>query len=147
MTPLPHASVNAQVDAVFVLSVKSFRDRIAHIQSELSHQGIAFEWIFEHDADERYAAFRRAELLLATGGDPRRPVELSDRAVETVADDLATPQRRARLAARLAELEPHAEGLPAVSEALRLLGSDLELAWRVYAWALLAEHVAGDAES
>ncbi|MCP9487114.1 MAG: hypothetical protein MSC30_14795 [Gaiellaceae bacterium MAG52_C11] len=98
----------------------------------------------EQDAEERYSAFRRAELLLATGGDPRRPVELADRAVETVADDLATPERRAELAARLGELGSQVEGLPAVSEALRLLGSDHELAWRVYAWALLAEHVAGE---
>ncbi|MEP6610077.1 MAG: LytR C-terminal domain-containing protein, partial [Burkholderiaceae bacterium] len=47
-----HAPVNAQVDAVFVLSVRSFHDRIAHIQSELRHHGIEFEWIFEHDANE-----------------------------------------------------------------------------------------------
>ncbi len=98
----------------------------------------------DHDADERYAAFRRAELLLATGGDPRRPVELSDRAVETVASDLETPERRARLATRLAELELQADALPAVRGALRLLRSDLELAWRVYAWALLAEHMAAE---
>ncbi|MGI9111347.1 MAG: hypothetical protein ACR2GT_03985 [Gaiellaceae bacterium] len=96
----------------------------------------------DHDADERYAAFRRAELLLATGGDPRRPVELSDRAVETVAGDLETLERRARLAAGLAALEPEVEGLSAVREALQLLRSDPELAWRVYAWALLAEHLA-----
>jgi hypothetical protein len=101
----------------------------------------------EHDPDERYAAFRRAELLLATGGDPRRPVELSDRAVETVAEELATPSRCAELAAGLARLEPQAAGLTSVGEALRLLGSDPDLAWRVYAWALLAEHVAGDEES
>ncbi len=98
----------------------------------------------EYDTDERYATFRRAELLLATGGDPRRPVELSDRAVETVADDLATPQRRAQLAVRLAELEPETEGFPVVREALRLLGSDPDLSWRVYAWALLAEHMDAD---
>lgn len=44
--------VNSLVDAVFVLSVKTFHDRIRHIESELAHHGIAFEWIFEHDADE-----------------------------------------------------------------------------------------------
>jgi hypothetical protein len=98
----------------------------------------------EPEPGESYAAFRRAELLLATGGNPRRPVELSDRAVETVADDLATPGRRAQLAASLRELEAQAVGLPAVTEALHVLGVDPELAWRVYAWALLAEHVEGD---
>jgi len=35
-----------------VLSVKSFRDRIGHITAELARHGIAFEWIFEHDAGE-----------------------------------------------------------------------------------------------
>jgi len=35
-----------------VLSVKTFRDRIRHIESELRRHGIAFEWIFEHDADD-----------------------------------------------------------------------------------------------
>ena len=98
----------------------------------------------ELEPDERYAAFRRAELLLATGGDPRRPVELSDRAVETVAADLSTPGRRAQLAAGLHELEARAVGLPAVTEALHVLGVDPELAWRAYAWALLAEHVEGE---
>ncbi len=35
-----------------MLSVKTFHDRIRHIESELRRHGIAFEWIFEHDADE-----------------------------------------------------------------------------------------------
>ncbi|MGH6612151.1 MAG: glycosyltransferase family 25 protein, partial [Burkholderiaceae bacterium] len=43
--------VNTQVDAVFVLSVRSFRDRIAHIERELRKHRIEFEWIFEYDAD------------------------------------------------------------------------------------------------
>jgi O-antigen ligase/GR25 family glycosyltransferase involved in LPS biosynthesis len=58
-----HAPVNAQVDAVFVLSVRSFHDRIAHIERELRHHGIAFEWIFEHDATEL-----DPELIEATFG-------------------------------------------------------------------------------
>ena len=33
------------------------------------------------DAEELNGALRRAELLLATGGDPRRPLELDGRAV------------------------------------------------------------------
>jgi hypothetical protein len=97
-----------------------------------------------HEGAELHAAFRRAELLLATGGDPRREIEFSDHAVTTVADDLGRPELRAELAARLGELEPDAEGLPSVAEALRRLGEDPELAWRVYAWALLAEHVSSD---
>ncbi|HVJ60007.1 MAG TPA: hypothetical protein VM528_05540, partial [Burkholderiaceae bacterium] len=45
------SSVNALVDAVFVLSVRSFAERIAHIEAELARHGIVFEFVFEHDAD------------------------------------------------------------------------------------------------
>ena len=40
------------VDAVYVLSVKTFADRIAHVERELGRHGIPFEFIFDHDADE-----------------------------------------------------------------------------------------------
>jgi glycosyl transferase, family 25 len=40
---------NQHIDAVYVLSVKKFTDRIAHIEKELANQSIAFEFIFEHD--------------------------------------------------------------------------------------------------
>ncbi|MBX2810142.1 MAG: glycosyltransferase family 25 protein [Cellvibrionaceae bacterium] len=40
----------AGIDKVFVLSVKSFEDRIAHINTMLNHHGIAFEFIFAYDA-------------------------------------------------------------------------------------------------
>ncbi len=45
------ASVNSMVDAVYVLSVRSFADRIAHVQRQMAAHGIAFEFIFEYDAD------------------------------------------------------------------------------------------------
>ena len=40
------------IDAVFVLSVKSFADRIAHVTRELGSHGIAFEFVFDFDAAE-----------------------------------------------------------------------------------------------
>jgi glycosyl transferase, family 25 len=43
--------VNQGVDAVFVLSVRSFADRIAHIRAELARHGIEFEFVFEFDAN------------------------------------------------------------------------------------------------
>jgi glycosyl transferase family 25 len=43
--------VNSLVDAVFVLSVRSFTDRIAHIRTELARHAIAFEFVFEFDAN------------------------------------------------------------------------------------------------
>ncbi len=44
-------AVNSKVDAVYVLSVRSFADRIAHVQRQMATHGIAFEFIFDHDAD------------------------------------------------------------------------------------------------
>src|SRR5215813_14077339 len=40
------------IDAVFVLSVKTFADRIAHVTRELGRFGIPFEFIFDFDAAE-----------------------------------------------------------------------------------------------
>lgn len=40
------------VDAVFVLSVRSFHDRIAHIERELALHQLPFEFIFDHDIVE-----------------------------------------------------------------------------------------------
>ena len=98
----------------------------------------------ELDAAEQHATLRRAELLLAAGGDPRRELELDGRAVTAVADDLDDPDARATIARALGRLAPQAEGLPAVAAAVARLRDDPELAWRSYACALLAETLAGD---
>jgi hypothetical protein len=91
------------------------------------------------DEDDLNAAVRRAELLLAAGGDPRRPLEPDGRAVEALAADLDAPAARAALAAELDVLAGAAAGLPAVGEALRALLGEEELAWRCYASAILAD--------
>jgi glycosyl transferase family 25 len=44
-------TVNKLVDAVFVLSVRSFTDRIAHIRAEMARHAIDFEFVFEFDAN------------------------------------------------------------------------------------------------
>jgi hypothetical protein len=98
----------------------------------------------ELDADELKGAVRRAELLLATGGDPRRALELDGRAVYAVAGDLDAPARRAVLTDGLERLRANSEGLPAVGEALRSLLGDGELAWRRYASAILADALSDD---
>jgi hypothetical protein len=98
----------------------------------------------EIEAAEGHAAIRRAELLLAAGGDPRRPLELYGRAVTALADDLDDPAARAQLAAGLAELTEETAGLRGASEALRLLRRDGDLAWQCYAMALLADALTGD---
>ena len=96
------------------------------------------------DEAELHAALRRSELLLATGGDPRRPLELYGRAVTALADDLDEPTLRAELAAGLEALQSEVDGLRGATEALRLLGRDGDLAWQCYAMSLLAEHLAGE---
>jgi glycosyl transferase, family 25 len=43
--------VNTLVDAVFVLSVRAFTDRIEHMRAEMARFGIRFEWVFDFDPD------------------------------------------------------------------------------------------------
>jgi hypothetical protein len=98
------------------------------------------------DPDEVRAARRRALLLLATGGDPRRRLEPGGRPVGSVARDLDAPGRRLELAGALAELRAAADGLASVARALDDLLEDADLAWRWVACALLAEELAGGDE-
>lgn len=86
-------------------------------------------------------ARRRALLLLAAGGDPRRELEVDDRAVKSVAVDLFNEERRARLASGIDELAVLARNLPRTRDAVLFLAADLDLAWRLYALGLLAEEL------
>ena len=98
----------------------------------------------ELDPEEVKAATRRAELLLATGGDPRRELDLDGRAVAAMADDLDDEEARDRLEDALARLTADSEGLAAVSDGLARLRAQPDLAWRSYAGALLAEAIGED---
>lgn len=125
------------------------RDWLAGLEgAPLDERLAAVAFVAGQDVDvaeaERNAALRRAALLLATGGDPSRPLDLHGRAVTAVARDLDGPERRAALAGGLATLRTALEGLAGAGEALRLLAADAELAWLAYACALLAEHLADD---
>jgi hypothetical protein len=93
------------------------------------------------DPDELKGALRRAELLLAAGGDPRRELELDGRAVTALADDLDDPAVREQLEDALARLTAGSEGLAAVSDGLARLRAQPDLAWQCYACALLAEAI------
>ena len=95
----------------------------------------------ELDEDELRGALRRAELLLAAGGDPRRELELDGRAVGAVAADLDDPRARDELEDALARLAAASEGLAAVSDGLARLRAQPDLAWQSYAGALLAEAI------
>ena len=104
----------------------------------LAGQGI------ELDDEEVRATVRRAELLLAAGGDPRRELELDGRAVASVAADLDDPEAREQLEDSLNALATEAEGLASVASALAQLRAQPDLAWQCYAGALLAEAIGGD---
>jgi hypothetical protein len=96
------------------------------------------------DEDELNAAVRRAELLLAAGGDPRRPLDPFGRAATALADDLDTAERREQLRAGLEALRPEIAGLRGAREALGLLLADPDVAWKAYATSLLAEALADE---
>ncbi len=107
---------------------------------------LALAWLagqgIELDEEEQRASLRRAELLLATGGDPRRELELDDRAVQTVAADLESPVAREQLEDALSRLATEAEGLASVASALAQLRAQPDLAWQCFAYALLADAIA-----
>ena len=96
----------------------------------------------ELDEAEVQAARRRALLVLASGGDPRRELEPDGRAVSVLAGELDSVERRDGLQAALKRLREGANGLPAVSRALDALLADGTRAWRWAACALLAEELA-----
>ena len=112
--------------------------------------GLAFSvaWLagreLEHDPEELKATLRRAVLLLATGGDPRREPSLDDRAVTSVAADLDGEAVRARFEDALSALATEAEGMASVASALARLRAQPDLAWQCYACALLAEAIGAD---
>jgi hypothetical protein len=93
---------------------------------------------------ERKAALRRSMLVLAAGGDPHRELAHDEVAVERLADELDTPERRSRLEAALRALAAGAESLPVVSESLGMLLNEPDLAWRTFALALIADDLADE---
>jgi hypothetical protein len=101
---------------------------------------VAGQWVTIDEA-ELNGARRRAVLLVATGGDLRRELDVDDRAVKALAADLYDETRRAQLALGLDQLVVRVRDLTVAREAVVFLVSDLELAWRLYALALLAEEL------
>jgi hypothetical protein len=98
------------------------------------------------DEDELHGALRRSVLLRATGGDPRRELDIEERAVVALADDLDEPARRAELTAALGEVAELVAGLPQLAARTAALQGDPERAWRLLALALIADHLDADDE-
>ncbi|MGZ4333348.1 MAG: hypothetical protein ACXVRJ_03650 [Gaiellaceae bacterium] len=101
----------------------------------------------ELDEDELNGARRRALLLVAAGGDPHRGLEIDDRAVKTIAADLYTAERRDQLARAVDSVVLRVRDLPTAREAALFLAADVDLAWRLFALALLAEELADEGPS
>jgi hypothetical protein len=95
------------------------------------------------EADELRAATRRAQLVLAAGGDPHRGLDLDGPAVERLSEELDAPERRAALEAGLRSLAAEAGSRPHVAETTHALLAAPERAWRAYACAALAESLSG----
>ncbi len=91
--------------------------------------------------DELNAARRRALLLAAAGGDPRRELGVDDRAVKALAADLHDPDRVAELRSGIDAVVVRVRDLPRAREGALFLAADPELAWRLFALALLAEEL------
>lgn len=94
------------------------------------------------DDEELNGARRRALLLVAAGGDPHRELGVDDRAVKALAADLYTEERRDSLARSIDVVVVRVRDLPTAREAALFLASDVDLAWRLFALALLAEELA-----
>lgn len=91
------------------------------------------------DEGETRAATRRALLVLAAGGDPSRGLDLGGPAVERLAAELRSEERREALEDGLERLRVAAVGLPHATEAVHALLADLDTAWSAFACAVLAE--------
>jgi hypothetical protein len=102
----------------------------------LAGQGVELE------EAELNGARRRALLLVAAGGDPHRELAVDDRAVKALAADLYSEERREQLARAVDALVLRVRELPAAREAAIFLAGDVDLAWRLFSLALLAEELA-----
>jgi hypothetical protein len=120
--------------------------RLAALEDSDVDLRVALVWLVREDVavdeSDLNAARRRAMFVLAAGGDPNRELDYDSVAAERLADELDTPERRADLATALGALVPEAAGLTIVSEALRVLLAEPDLAWRSLALALLADELA-----
>jgi len=95
----------------------------------------------EIDPAELNAAKRRAITVIAAGGDVHRELTIDDVAVKRLAVELFTDERRAQLGAGVDDLALRARTLPQVREAVLFLAGETELAWRLFALALVAEEL------
>jgi hypothetical protein len=97
----------------------------------------------EIEDEDLNGARRRALLLVAAGGDPHRDLDVDDRAVKALATDLYTDERREQLGRSIDALVLRVRERPVARAAALYLAADVDLAWRLFSLALLAEELAG----
>jgi hypothetical protein len=124
---------------------------LAEWADALAAMGVEERWVslafvagqgVEVDEDELRAALRRSMLRRATGGDPRRELELNEPSVTRFAEEIETPEQREQLQRGLASLRELGEGRPDVTEAIVALLENPELSWRCFAAARVAAELA-----
>ncbi|MBV8597187.1 MAG: hypothetical protein JO017_00040 [Actinobacteria bacterium] len=94
--------------------------------------------------EELAAAQRRALLVLAAGGAPTRELEVDEPAVKALAADLHTGARRQALLRGVDELVRRVRDRSRTRDAALFLAADADLAWRLFALALLADALGAD---
>jgi hypothetical protein len=94
--------------------------------------------------EELTSARRRAMLVLAAGGDPHRELELDSPAVDALARDVNSVERRAALADGLRSIREETARLPLAAAVVARLEEDADLAWHAYALALLADELSDE---
>jgi hypothetical protein len=120
----------------------------AGLDPQSSELLVVLAWVVAAEVDidpaELKASLRRAMLVLAAGGDPHRELEPDSVAVERLAEELDTPERRTALARALDRLAVDSAGLEGISAALATLRAEPDLAWRSLALALVADELADE---
>jgi hypothetical protein len=123
----------------------SSRELLEQIERGGGEPAAALTFLARHalelDEEAVRAATRRALLVLAAGGDPRRELSLADRAVVVLARELDGEQAQGLLAAALRSLRAQATNLARVTETLDRLLSEPDRALLWLALVILADEL------
>lgn len=115
------------VDAVYVLSLPTYNDRIAHVTRELSAQGIDFHFIFDFGPDELDTPLVARHFLPASLASPHMSLVLK----HMHAWRLACEHRHRRILVFEDDVILSADFIPRLVEALHA-ASDLPPGWLIF---------------